>query len=391
MDAIDNLLARGVDRIYPDKKKLEALLRSGRKIKLYQGFDPSMPNLHLGNLVGLLKLRQFQQLGHQVIFLIGDFTGMIGDPTDKFASRTRLTRRQVLDNAAAWEKQAGQILDFKGSNRAKIIFNSRWNDRITFRQLIEISANFTVQQMLERDFYQRRLEQNKPIYLHEFLYPIAQAIDCVNLKVDLEIGGSDQTFNMLCGRTLMKAMEGKEKYVLTTKLLVDSRGQKVGKTSGNAFFLNLSAADMYGSVMSFPDDALPLAFELLTELDPNRQPDQPLQAKKILARQIVSLLHSPKVADRVQTDWENVFQNRNLPAKISAITTVRRKGDLASLITEAKLAKSKSDAKRLIRQGAVEVNGRVSNDPFADFSLNKPLTVKVGKHLFAKITHHDSD
>ena len=232
---INEILSRGVAEVLPGKKGLADLMAK-RKIKLYQGFDPSMPSLHLGNFVGLMKLRQFQRLGHEVIFLVGDFTGMIGDPTSKLSTRPKLTREQVLENAKAWKKQASLLLHFSGENPAKMLFNSEWLDKVSFRDLIEITSNFTVQQMIERDMFQERLKADKPIHLHEFLYPVAQGYDSVAMNVDLEIGGSDQLFNMLAGRTLMKAMKNKEKFVLTTKLLVDKEGSKVGKTTGNALF-----------------------------------------------------------------------------------------------------------------------------------------------------------
>ena len=198
----DEVLTRGVAQILPSKEALASLM-SSKKIKLYQGFDPSMPSLHLGNLVGILKLRQFQKLGHEVIFLIGDFTGMIGDPTDKLTSRKKLTRKEVLENTKKWKEQVLKVLDFDGDNPAKILYNSEWNDKKTFKDLIELTSNFTVQQLLERDMFQERLKKTEPIYLHEFLYPIAQAVDSVEMDVDLEVGGSDQIFNMLAGRSLM--------------------------------------------------------------------------------------------------------------------------------------------------------------------------------------------
>ena len=262
----DYVLTRGVAEILPSKDGLKELM-SSRKIKLYQGFDPSMPSLHLGNLVGILKLRQFQKLGHEVIFLIGDFTGMIGDPTDKVTARKKLSREEVLKNTEKWKEQVGKILSFEGDNPAKILYNSEWNDKKTFKDLIEITSNFTVQQMIERDMFELRLKKNEPIYLSEFLYPVAQGIDTVEMDVDLEIGGSDQIFNMLAGRTLMKALKSKEKYVLATKLLVDKEGNKVGKTAGNALFLDATSENFYAGIMSFPDEAIFTGFELLTEVD----------------------------------------------------------------------------------------------------------------------------
>ena len=246
MDKIDEVLTRRVEKIYPSKEALEKILRSGKKIRLYQGFDPSMPNLHLGNMVGVLKLKQFQELGHEVIFLVGDFTGMIGDPTDKKSLRPQLTKKQVLENCKNWKEQAGKVLNFSGKNPAKFLYNSQWLSSLSFAELLNLAHHLTYQQTIKRDMFRKRLKQDKNIYLHEFLYPLMQGYDSVHMDVDLEIGGSDQMFNMLVGRDLMKKLKNKEKFVLTTKLLVDSKGEKVGKTTGNALFLNSSAKEMYG-------------------------------------------------------------------------------------------------------------------------------------------------
>ena len=271
-----------------------------RKIKLYQGFDPSAPSLHLGNFVGLMKLRQFQKAGHEVIFLVGDFTGMIGDPTDKLATRKKLTREEVLKNAKAWKKQASKLLDFDGQNPAKIMFNSKWSDKISFKDLIEITSNLTVQQLIERDMFQARLKAKEPIYLHEFLYPVAQGFDSVEMDVDLEVGGNDQLFNMMVGRNLCRAIKNKEKYVLTTKLLVDKEGKKIGKTTGNALFLDSKPQYFYGGIMSFPDEVILLSYELLTDVDltglEKRIKQNPMLEKKNLAFEIVKLLWGEKLA-----------------------------------------------------------------------------------------------
>jgi len=395
MDKIEEILTRGVEKIYPSKKALEKVLRSDKKLRLYQGFDPSMPNLHLGNLVGILKLKEFQDLGHEVIFLIGDFTGMIGDPTEKSAVRPRLTRKQVLDNSKTWKRQVGKILNFSGPNAAKMMFNSHWSDKITFKDLIEISANFTVQQMIERDFFQTRLREGKPIFLHEFLYPLAQAIDSVKMAVDLEIGGNDQTFNMLCGRTLMKATKGKEKLILTTKLLVDSKGQKVGKTTGNALFLNAAPADMYGGIMSFPDEVIVLGFELLTDIPLSKVrkisetlkkgTTNPMKIKKELALEIVKMLYSKKEAEEAQTKFEKIFQKKELPAEISTYE-VKRGQLLVDILTESELANSRSEAKRLIQQGSVRISDLpVTNREFKVGAQNDGTVIRIGKRRFLKL------
>ena len=378
MDKIDELLNRGVEKIFPNKEALEKILRSGKKLRLYQGFDPSMPNLHLGNLVGIQKLRQFQEAGHEVIFLIGDFTGMIGDPTDKSAVRQKLTREQTLANTKNWKNQANKILKFDDPNAAKIKFNSEWLDGVSFKELLEITSNFTAQQMLERDFFQKRLQENKPIYLHEFLYPVAQAIDSVMMDVDLEIGGNDQMFNMMCGRTLMAVLKNKEKFVMTTKLLVDSAGNKIGKTTGNASFLNASANDLFGEIMSFPDEVIALSFELLTTIPIDEIPKSghPMELKKRLAHQIVTELHSKTAADEAQDNFSKTFQEKK-PEEANVETLKATSVD--ELISYG-IVSSKSEWKRLIDQGAIECDGqKVSGDAI------KPGIYRIGKKKFIKI------
>jgi len=395
MDKIDEVLTRGVEKIYPSREALEKVLRSGKKLKIYQGFDPSMPSLHLGNTAGILKLRQFQELGHQIIFLVGDFTGMIGDPTDKTAARQLLTRKQVRNNCRNWQKQVEKIISFTGKNPAKFLFNSTWLDKITFKDLINITAKFTVQQMIERDFFQRRIKEERPIFLHEFLYPVAQAIDCVEMNVDLEIGGTDQTFNMLAGRTLMKSLRGKEKFVLTIRLLVDSRGRKVGKTAGNALFLDASAEEMFGGVMSFPDEVIILAFELLTtvplQLIKEHQKAlqlnkvNPMVLKKQLAFEVVKLHHGEKAAQKAQAEFERVFQKRKEPTKIPTCRISSPNQPPLDLLINTGLAKSRSEAKRLIKQGGVDLNGQPISDCQKTVALKDGAILRVGKRRFVKI------
>ena len=392
MDKINEILTRGVEKIYPTSEALEKVLRSGKKIRLYQGFDPSMPNLHLGNMVGVLKLKQFQDLGHEVIFLVGDFTGMIGDPTDKSATRQALTKEIVLKNAKNWKKQVEKILNFEGDNPAKFMYNSLWNDKITFKDLVEITSNFTVQQMLERDFFQKRLKEEKPIHLHEFLYPVAQAIDCVEMDVDLEIGGSDQTFNMLMGRTLMSAMKNKEKFVLTMKLLVDKEGNKVGKTAGNALFLNATPEEHFGGIMSFPDEVLINSLESLT-LIPVEEVEKlseslknganPMDIKKRLAFEIVSLHHSKEQAQKAQEEFEKVVQNQEAPSELEEFQ-VEPDQTLVDVLTNSGAVSSKSEAKRLIEQKAVDIDGEtIINANYKDFKSG--VIIKAGKRKFLKI------
>ena len=385
MDKINEVLTRGVENIYPNKQALEKVLRSGKKIRLYQGFDPTMPNLHLGHCVGLLKLRQFQDLGHEVIFLVGDFTAMIGDPTDKTAARKQLTRQQVLRNCRSWKIQAGKILRFSGKNPAKILFNSQWLAKLSFAELLNLAHHLTYQQTIKRNMFRDRLKQDKDIYLHEFLYPLMQAYDSVYMNVDLEIGGSDQMFNMLVGRDLMRKIKNKEKFVLTTKLLVDKEGNKVGKTAGNALFLNASPTDLYGGIMSFPDEVIILAFELLTLVPLQLNKVNPMELKKKLAFEIVKIHHSEKEALAAQKTFEQTFQQKQAPTNIPVFQTNKKRLKLADLLIESGMVPSKSEAKRLILQGAVEIGDSTATDAQAILELKQGLIIRVGKRKFVRI------
>lgn len=379
---IEKVLTRGVSQILPSKSELFKLM-SSRKIKIYQGFDPSAPSLHLGNFVGLMKLRQLQKLGHEVIFLVGDFTGMIGDPTDKLATRQKLTREEVLKNSKSWRKQASKLLNFAGDNPAKIFFNSKWSDKMTFKDLIEITSNLTVQQMIERDMFQARIKNNEPIYLHEFLYPVAQGYDSVAMNIDLEVGGNDQLFNMMVGRTLCKSITNSEKHVLTTKLLVDKEGKKVGKTTGNALFLDSKPENFYAGIMSFPDEVIFLGFELLTEVElegiENKINQDPMLWKKKLAYEIVKLLWGEDKAKKSAKKFDKTFSKRE-PEYSEAI---KLRSNLAETLAPHTSLKSTSDAKRLIQQGAIKINGDSVSD--LNYKLKVGDKIKIGKKIFGKI------
>ncbi|OGJ12066.1 tyrosine--tRNA ligase, partial [Candidatus Nomurabacteria bacterium RIFOXYC2_FULL_36_8] len=263
---IDELLTRGISFIYPTKEFLENKIKKGEKLTIYLGIDPTGPTLHLGHAIPIKKLSEFQKAGHQIILLMGDFTAMIGDPTDKGAARKQLTHKEVTSNLKNYKKQASSLISFTGKNPAKITFNSTWLGKMNFEKVISLASNMTVQQMLERDMFEKRMKEGKPIYLHEFLYPLMQGYDSVAMDVDGEIGGNDQTFNMLCGRDLMKTMKNKEKFVITMKLLEDNSGKKMGKTEGNMIALSDSPEEMYGKVMSWTDGMIIPGFELCTNI-----------------------------------------------------------------------------------------------------------------------------
>lgn len=383
MDKVNEVLTRGVEQVLPSKEELAKVLKK-KKVTLYQGFDPSNTSLHLGNLIGIRKLAQFQSLGHKVIFLVGDFTGMIGDPTDRSAARKKLTRKQAIKNAKDYKRQISKILKFDGSNKVEIKYNSTWLSKLTFEEIVELASNFTAQQMLERDFFQERLQKKRPIYLHEFLYPLMQGYDCVAMDVDLEIGGNDQLFNMMAGRTLMKILKGKEKFVLTIKLLEDPTGAKMGKTEGNAINLSEEPSDMFGKIMALPDSLLPLGVELLTDL-PMKVVDEedPLNLKKHLAHNVVSQIHSKKDANEARDHFEKTFQKRKPEYK----TKIPRKKNLAHMIAPFTSLESISNAKRYISQGSVDVNNVTITDPNYKPKLGEQI--RIGKTTFGTVVKNN--
>ena len=388
---IDEILTRGVEKIYPSKEELKKVLMSGKKIKLYCGYDPTAKSLHIGNAISLNKLGQFQKLGHEVIFLVGDFTGMIGDPTDKSAVRKKLTRKEALENSKNYQKQTSGYLKFDGENPVKILHNSEWSDKLAFKDLIEIASNFTAQQMFQRDMFQERIKNEKPIYLHEFLYPLAQAYDSVVLDVDLEIGGNDQMFNMMCGRDLMKAMKGKEKFVLTMKLLADENGKKMGKTEGNGVNLDETPENMFGQVMAWSDGLIVPGFELCTnismeelkEIDPKKNPRD---AKLKLAYEITKINHGEEKAEIAQEYFINTFSKKEMPKEVAEFIIENELMKIAELLVKSGNATSLSDARRKIEQGGVSIEDKKITDP--QTLITKEFSgsvIKVGKFGFVKI------
>lgn len=393
---IEQVLTRRVEKVLPSKEGLKKLLLSGKRIRLYQGFDPSTPNLHIGHLVGLLKLKDFQQLGHEVIFLIGDFTGMIGDPTGKLKARKQLTRKEIMKNAETYKKQAGMVLDFSGEDPVRLMFNSEWNSKLKFLNVLNLASCLTVPQLLERDMFQERLKKGKDIYLHEFLYPLIQGYDSVAMRVDLEIGGSDQMFNMMVGRTLLHKLRNKEKFVLTTKLLVDSKGKKIGKTEGNVINIANPPNQFFAQIMSLTDEAIVACFELITDVPMRRTREvkkslkagkNPMEFKKLLAWELTRMLRGKKAADEAQKEFEKVHQDRGVPTKIPTFplkNLTKNPINVIDLLVETKLTPSKSEAKRLITQKAVEINNQltISNQ---QLTINSNDIIKVGKRKWIKI------
>lgn len=388
---IEELLTRGVENIFPSREFLSARLKEGKQLSLYLGIDPTGPDLHIGHSIQLKKLRQFQDLGHKVVLLIGDFTGMIGDPTDKSATRVRLTREQVLKNAEHYKEQASKILDFRGKNPVELKYNSEWLWKMSFADVLELAANFTVQQMLARDMFKRRMKEGKEIYMHEFFYPLMQGYDCVAMDVDGEVGGNDQTFNMLAGRTLMKAMKGKEKFVIANKLLEDPTGKKMGKSEGNMIRLSDSSDEMFGKIMSWTDGMILPGFEILTDVELKsiekeiNSGTNPRDLKARLAREIVTQYFGDKEAQEASDRFDQMFKEHEIPEniqeyKISSMTTV------IDLLVETKIAKSKSDARRLIEGGGVKLDGVVVEDLEQKIKPTKSgVLIQKGKRYFVRV------
>ncbi len=392
---IDELLFRGVEKIYPSASLLKKKLMTGEAIKLYCGYDPSAPSLHIGHAISFNKLSQFQKLGHKVIFLIGDFTGMIGDPTDKTAVRKKLNREEVLKNSKEYQKQGASFLSFSGDNSAKLMYNSEWNDKLTFKDLIELSSNFTVQQMIQRDMFQERLKEEKPIYLHEFMYPLAQGYDSYVMDVDLEVGGNDQMFNMMRGRDLQKALRNKEKFVMTLKLLADDSGKKMGKSEGNAVFLDEKANNMFGKVMSWSDGLIINAFELCTQVPMSEiktmkqqminNEINPRDLKMKLAYEIVKIFHNESSAQIAQDYFINTFQKKEIPDEIVEVKIKGKDKKIVDLLIEGSLVKSKGEARRLIEQGGIKIAGEVIKEIDMEVNLKNGMIIQRGKRQFIKI------
>ena len=395
-DVIERLLNRGVYEVI-GKEALERRLREGQPIRIYLGVDPTSPIIHLGHAVALRKLRTFQDLGSKVILLIGDFTGRIGDPTDKSATRVQLTHAEVLENASTYIQQAARILAmYSEQNPIEVRYNGEWWDQLTAKDMIELAANFTAQQMLQRDMFQRRLAENKPIGLHEFLYPLLQGYDSVAMDVDAEIGGTDQTFNMLAGRDLVRVLQNREKFVMTVEILEGPDGRKMSKSLGNVIGIAEPPYEMYGKLMSLKDDLIVRYFTLLTDV-PESQLEKmaaeiaeglvnPMTLKKQLARAIVSQLHSPEAARAAQERFEREIQNRELPAEIPTVE-LPRGGDwpIVDLLLDLKLANSKGDAKRLVEGGSVQVDGEKVTDPRATIAVHPDMIIRGRRRQYVRI------
>ncbi len=393
---IDRFLHRGVENLFPSGEFLRKKLLNGEKLSMYLGIDPTSPTLHLGHVIALRKLREFQKLGHQAILLIGDFTAMVGDPTGKSSTRESLSREKVLLNSALYKEQASIFLSFSGPNPALLKYNSFWLSKMNFAEVLGLASSMTVEQMLKRDMFEERQKAGQPIFIHEFLYPLLQGYDSVAMAVDGEIGGNDQTFNMLVGRDLLKTYKKKDKFVMAVKLLTDSAGKKMGKTEGNMVTLSDSPSDMFGKIMSWDDGLIIPGLELLTdegdeavlsakeELSSGKNPKK---LKTLLARLVVGSVHGEKKAAEAEDSFSRAFGGGD-PSSLAKEIAVKDGSMLKDLIVVSGAASSMSAAHRLVEEGAVtRMNPDVKiSDAHMRISKQEDGAIfRFGKKHFVKI------
>ncbi len=379
------------------ESKLTRSINEQRPLRVKAGFDPTAPDLHLGHTVLIHKLKHFQDLGHQVIFLIGDFTGMIGDPTGVSETRVALSKEKVLENAKTYERQIFKMLD---PAKTLVEFNSRWMSTMTAEALIQLSAHYNVARMLEREDFHKRFTEQKPISIHEFMYPLVQGYDSVALKADVELGGTDQKFNLLVGRDLQRDYGQEAQVVLTMPLLEGTDGvRKMSKSLGNYIALEDKPDDMFGKLMSISDTLMLRYYELLTTEDLGRvKALHPMEAKQSLAQQIVARYHGVDVGRQARANFQHTFQEREFPTEPDARVVLTRADvkdsaapaiALVDLIAKTGLVPSKSEARRLIVQGGVEIDEHKQSDPHTSVPLTagRQYRLRVGRRKFALVEY----
>lgn len=393
MDKVDELLTRGVANVIPGKEELKKALNSGKKLNIYSGFDATAPRLTLGHTVPFRKLQALADLGHYVTFLIGDFTTLIGDNSDKEAERPALTVEEINKNFKTYKEQAGKVLDF---SKVQTKFNSEWLNKLSFADVVALCQNFSVGDFISRELIKKRLSEGKRVGLHELLYPVMQGYDHYYMDADLQIGATEQTFNMQAGRTLQKLNRNKESFVMTLDLLEGTDGRKMSKSWGNAIWLDDAPEDMYAKVMAIRDDLIVQYFTLATSLSVDavlriekdlQDGKPPMPIKFLLAYTVVEELHNKEKAEFAQEQFNKRVQKKEMPTEIPEIT-VDMDGTVLDVLVESGLAASKSDAKRLVEQGGVEIdNERITdgNLTFETLAKNDETIIQVGKRKFVKI------
>lgn len=392
MNKISEILARGVANIIPGKEELEKLLRSGKKLNIYAGFDPTANRLHLGHTVPFRKLQALAEHQHNVTFLIGDFTALIGDTSDKDMERPALTTEQIQQNFQTYKKQAEKILDF---SKVKVQYNSEWLKELSFTKIVKLCQHFSVGDFISRELIKRRLNEGKRVGLHEVLYPVMQGYDHYHLDTDIQIGATEQTFNMQAGRTLQKDIRNKESFILTLNILEGNDGRKMSKSWGNAIWIEDPPNDMYAKVMAINDDLIIQYFTLATnipvvEIDKIKQlidsGENPMKLKKELASEIVTELYSKEDAIKAAKNFESTVQQKELPQEIPIVELKsEEKIFICDLLVNLQMAESKSEAKRLVEQGGVEIDSEKITNPNEQIIVENNMIIQVGKRKFVKI------
>lgn len=398
MKSIDEqirIISKGVDEIIGIedlKNKLEKSQKENKPMVVKLGLDPSAPDIHLGHTVVLRKMKQLQDLGHKVIIIIGDFTGKIGDPTGKSKARKALSTEQVLENAKTYEEQILKVLD---KEKTEIVFNSKWLSKLSFEEAISLAATTTVARMLEREDFKKRYESQTPISLHEFFYPLMQGFDSVEIKADIELGGTDQRFNVLMGRSLQKEFNQEPQVTIFMPLLEGLDGKdKMSKSLGNYIGIDEQANIMYEKAMTIPDELIIKYFELVTDIHPDivdkvkldleENRVNPRDIKMNLAKEIVKLYHEEEKAIEAENRFKEVFQKGQIPNDIKTVEVLKSEFDLIDELVKNKLVSSKSEVRRLITQGGVKVNNEKLDD-IKNVNINDTMIVQVGKKKFIKI------
>jgi len=389
---IKNLLTHNVEEVII-KTDLEKKLNSGKKLRIKLGCDPSRPDLHLGHSIVLRKLKEFQDLGHQVVFIIGDYTGMIGDPSGKSKTRPALSKEEVKKNSKSYFEQVGKILDIE---KTEIRYNSEWFSKLNFEDILKLLSKFTVARILERDDFSKRLKNGIDIATSEMMYPVIQAYDSIIIKTDVEIGGTDQKFNMLAGRDLQRKMKMPEQNVLTVPLLIGLDGKnKMSKSLDNYISITEEPNSMFGKIMSISDEMIFYYFKLLTNISENElkkiklnlkdSTKNPRNIKVELAKEIITIYHNKKSAEEAEEEFNKIFRDKQKPTDIKRCKIRDTKYKLVDLLVEIKLASSKGEARRLIQQGGVRIDNVVQKDFDKDIEIKNGMIAQVGKRRFVKI------
>ena len=395
------IISRGAVDILPEEEfraRLKESVEKNQPLRVKQGFDPTAPDIHLGHTVGIRKLRQFQDLGHQIVLIVGDYTALVGDPSGRSATRPRLSYEQVMANAETYQRQFFKILD---RSKTEVHYNGEWFEKMSFRDIMELTAKFTVARILERDDFDKRFKANNPISVHELLYPLMQAYDSVAIKADVEIGATEQKFNLLTGREIQQDYGVRPQLVLTVPVLVGVDGHnRMSKSMGNYIGIDESPADMFGKIMSIPDNLIYSYFELITDIAAKELKQikeglsdsniNPMDLKKKLGEVIVRMYHSNNAAVEARTEFERVISRKELPDEITEFDCRDYNGNvwIVKLMTDSEMASTNGEARRLIKGGGVCIDGDKIENENLELSLRDGMILKVGKRRFLKLRIH---